>query len=252
MELLKVNNLSKIYPKFNLHDVSFSLEEGRIMGLIGKNGAGKSTTIKSMLNMVCPNSGEIEMLGYDFKNKEELCKQELGIVLGGIDYYQYKKIADITSVTSKFYKNWDNTTYQKYMEMFELDSQKRIKQLSSGMRVKYAITLALSHHARLFIFDEPTSGLDPVSRDELLTIFKSLVHDGKRSILFSTHITSDLDKCADDITYIQTGKILLSAKKNAFIQSFQHLRTKEDKNELSLEEIMVRTERRQYDGSFDL
>ena len=130
------------------------------------------------------------------------------------------------------------------MKMFDLDQNKRVNQLSAGMKVKYSITLALSHHARLFIFDEPTSGLDPVARDELLELFQSLVYDGTRSILFSTHITSDLDKCADDITYIQSGKILLSTEKKEFIRTFQNLRTAEDKTELSLEEIMLRSERR--------
>lgn len=243
MKILQISNLSKIYPAFTLQDVNFSLEEGRIMGLIGKNGAGKSTTIKTMLNMVCPNTGNIIMFGKDFFKNEEICKQDLGVVLGGVDFYEYKKLRDITSVTKKFYKNWDDIEYQKYMKLFELDPSKRINQLSAGMKVKYSIVLALSHHARLFILDEPTSGLDPVARNELLDIFQSLVQDGKRSILFSTHITSDLEKCADDITYIQSGKILLSAEKGQFIKSFQSLRTAEDKVELSLEEIMLRSER---------
>lgn len=213
MTMLKVSNLSKKYPAFTLNDVNFSLYEGRIMGLIGKNGAGKSTTIKAILNMVCPNTGNITMFGKDFYKNEEVCKQDLGVVLGGINFYEYKKLHDITDVTKKFYKNWDDKEYKKYMQLFELNPNKRINQLSAGMRVKYSIALALSHHARLFILDEPTSGLDPVARDEILDIFHSIVQGGKRSILFSTHITSDLDKCADDITYIQSGKILLSAEK---------------------------------------
>lgn len=244
MTILKVSNLSKEYPTFTLHDINFSLEEGRIMGLIGKNGAGKSTIIKSMLNMVCPNTGKIEIFGEDFFNNEEKCKQSLGIVLGGIDFYQYKKLNVITTVTKSFYNNWDDIAYQKYLKMFELDPTKRVNQLSAGMKVKYSIALALSHNARLLILDEPTSGLDPVARDELLDIFQALVQDGTRSIIFSTHIISDLDKCADDITYIQSGKVLLSDGKEQFIKSFQKLKTAEDKTELSLEEIMLRLERR--------
>ncbi|MFV0393103.1 MAG: ABC transporter ATP-binding protein [Coprobacillaceae bacterium] len=243
--LLKVYNLTKKYPKFTLQNISFSLEEGRIMGLIGKNGAGKSTTLKAMLNMVSPDNGTIQMFGDDFRIEESKCKQRIGVVLGGIDFYQYKKVSDITSVTRRFYRNWDDNAYQKYMQMFELDSSKRVNQLSAGMKVKYLIALALSHHADLLIFDEPTSGLDPVARDDLLDLFKYLVRDGKRSILFSTHITSDLDKCADDITYIKNGKILLSAEKETFMKSFQNLRDPNEQD-LSLEEIMVRTERRQY------
>lgn len=246
MSILRVEALSKKYPKFTLDHVSFSLEEGRIMGLIGKNGAGKSTTLKSMLNMVCPDSGVIEMFGYEFKRNEEICKSQLGVVLGGIDFYQYKKLRDITNVTKKFYAKWNEELYKKYMEMFELDSNKRVNQLSAGMKVKYLIVLALSHNARLFIFDEPTSGLDPIARDEILTIFKSLVKNGNRSILFSTHITSDLEKCADDITYIQAGKIVMSAEKQNFINAFQYLKAPENQEVLSLEEIMLHNERRQY------
>lgn len=245
MDYLKVEGLTKKYPKFTLQDVSFTLEQGKIMGLIGKNGAGKSTALKAILNMVCPNSGRIEVLGKDFWQNEKACKQEIGVVLGGIDFYQYKKLSDITSVTRRFYKNWDKTAYQKYMQMFELDAKKQVHQLSAGMKVKYLIAMALSHNAQLLILDEPTSGLDPVSREDLLGLFRQLVKDGPRSILFSTHITSDLDKCADKITYIKEGQILASAARDNFIQAFQDLR-EPGETDLTLEEIMIRTERRDY------
>jgi ABC-2 type transport system ATP-binding protein len=217
------------------------------MGLIGKNGAGKTTTLKSMLNMVRPDSGMIEMFGRSFMENEESCKQNVGVVLGGIDFYKHKKLAVITAVTKRFYRNWDEKAYQKYLKAFALDPQKRVKELSSGMKVKYMLALALSHNAKLLILDEPTSGLDPVSRDDLLGLFRQLVKDGERSILFSTHITSDLEKCADDITYIKDGKLLKNAPKSVFIRSFQNLREPGENGELSLEEIMIRTERRNYD-----
>lgn len=245
MRLLEVEGLTKKYPKFTLKNVSFSLEQGRIMGLIGKNGAGKSTTLKSMLNMVCPDKGTIKMLGHDFRQDEESCKQNIGVVLGSIQFYQDKKLQTITGVTKRFYQNWDDTAYQKYMSMFELDEQKQVKQLSEGMKVKYLIALALSHDAKLLIFDEPTSGLDPVAREDLLELFQQLVKDGKRSILFSTHITSDLDKCADDITYIKNGEIIASSDKASFIQTFQSLKAPGE-DSLNLEEIMVRNERGTY------
>ncbi len=244
--MLKVSNLIKTYPKFTLDNVSFSLEQGRIMGLIGKNGAGKSTALKSILNLVCPDCGEIEILGKSFPKHEVECKQEIGVVLGGIDFYSHKRLCDITSVTKCFYKSWDDSCYKKYLKEFEIDTDKRVNQLSEGMKVKYMIAVAMSHNAKLFIFDEPTSGLDPVSRDDLLEIFKLLVKDGNHSILFSTHITSDLDKCADDITYIKDGQLLESAEKSVFMKSFEHLKTSEDKQDLSLEEIMIRTERKVY------
>ena len=245
MRLLEVEGLTKKYPKFTLKNVSFSLEQGRIMGLIGKNGAGKSTTLKSMLNMVCPDKGTIKMLGHDFRQDEESCKQNIGVVLGSIQFYQDKKLQTITGVTKRFYQNWDDAAYRQYMSMFELDEQKQVKQLSEGMKVKYLIALALSHDAKLLIFDEPTSGLDPVAREDLLELFQQLVKDGKRSILFSTHITSDLDKCADDITYIKNGEIIASSDKASFIQTFQSLKAPGE-DSLNLEEIMVRNERGTY------
>lgn len=246
VNMLAVKGLTKRYPTFVLEDITFSLKKGRIMGLIGKNGAGKSTTLKSILNLVDPDEGKIEMLGRDFKDHEQSCKQEIGVVLGGIDFYHHKKLADITAVTKRFYKNWDEDAYQNYLKTFSLDPQKKVKELSAGMKVKYMIALALSHHAGLLILDEPTSGLDPVSRDDLLELFRQLVKDGERSILFSTHITSDLDKCADDITYIKDGKLLKSAEKSAFIKSFQHLKEPGETGDLTLEDIMIRTERRRY------
>jgi len=246
MIALSVEGLAKAYPSFTLDHVTFHLEQGRIMGLIGKNGAGKSTTLKSMLNLVSPDGGRIELLGMPFPAREAACKQRTGVVLGGIDFFQHKRLEAITAVTRRFYQEWDQEAYERYLREFGLDPRKRVKELSAGMRVKYLIALALSHKAELFLFDEPTSGLDPVSRDELLELFRALVADGTRSILFSTHITSDLEKCADDITYIKDGKVLASTGKETFLQSFQHLRTPEDAAPLTLEDIMVRTERRQF------
>lgn len=247
MELLQVQGLRKQYPGFLLDDISFAMPQGRIMGLIGKNGAGKSTTLKSILNLVSPDAGSILMFGKDFRKHEEACKQELGVVLGGIDFYKNKKLSDITAVTKRFYRAWDEAAYEKFLKLFELDPKKAVNQLSSGMKVKYMLALALSHGARLLFLDEPTSGLDPVSRDDLLSLFRLLVKDGTRSILYSTHITSDLEKCADDITYIKDGQLLVSAEKAVFMQSFQHLKEPGDTGELTLEEIMLRTERSSYD-----
>lgn len=246
MDILSVHGLTKHYRNFTLQDITFSLKPGRIMGLIGKNGAGKTTTLKSILNLVCPDGGSIEMFGRDFRKNEESCKQNIGVVLGGIDFYKHKRLSDITDVTKIFYENWDENAYKRYLEIFSLDPQKRVKELSAGMKVKFMVALALSHNAKLLIFDEPTSGLDPVSRDDLLGLFRQLVKNGERSILFSTHITSDLEKCADDITYIKDGRLLESAEKSKFLESFAHLKEPGEEGELPLEEIMIRTERRNY------
>jgi ABC-2 type transport system ATP-binding protein len=246
MIILKVDNLSKKYPGFLLDDISFSISEGKIMGLIGKNGAGKSTTLKGMLNLVNRDGGMVEMFGMDFFKHEEEIKQQLGVVLGGIDFYNHKKLSDITAVTKRFYNNWDDDAYENYMDVFSLNPNKKVKELSSGMKVKYMLTLALSHNAKLLILDEPTSGLDPVARDDLLTLFRQLVEKKNITVLFSTHIITDLEKCADYITYIKDGKLLKSAEKDEFIDSFQYLREPDENTRLSLEDIMIRTERREY------
>jgi ABC-2 type transport system ATP-binding protein len=247
MDLLAVRGLTKRYARFELKNVSFSLPQGRIMGLIGKNGAGKSTTLKSALNMARPDGGFVEMFEKDFKKNEAWCKQNIGVVLGGVDFYSHKRLDAITAVTKRFYENWDEAAYRKFAQAFELETQKLVKELSAGMKVKYSLALALSHNARLLILDEPTSGLDPVSRDDLLGLFKQLVQGGERSILFSTHITSDLEKCADEIAYIKDGEMIHNGAKPEFIRSFRYLRKPGETGELSLDEIMIRSERKKYD-----
>ena len=245
MSILEVKGLCKTYPAFELRDVSFAVEPGAIMGFIGRNGAGKSTTIKAMLNLVHPDGGRVTMFGRDFYADEPACKQQLGVVLGGVDFYPNKKLRSITNVTRTFYDRWDENKYRHYLQLFALDETKKVSQLSSGMRVKYMLALALSHDARLLILDEPTSGLDPVSRDELMELFRGVVQSGERSILFSTHITSDLEKCASHITMIQDGEILRSDTCAGFLA---HYRAQLGDETLSLEDILVRVERRSYDG----
>ena len=240
MNTLEVRNLRKVYPAFTLQDVSFTVPAGSVTGLVGRNGAGKSTTLKSLLGLVHPDGGEVHFCGMDTVEHEKAFKEEIGVVLGGIDFYPKKKLKTITAVTKKFYVNWDEVAYRRYMALFALDEQKRVDQLSNGMRVKYLIALALSHHAKLLILDEPTSGLDPVSRDELVQLFKALVADGQRSVLFSTHITSDLEKCADAIVYIKEGKVYQAASMQEFMS------TNTDKG-ATLEDIIVAIERRAWD-----
>lgn len=219
MEALSVKGLCKEYPSFSLKDISFSVEQGTIMGFIGRNGAGKTTTLKSILNLVHPSRGEIRFFGMELEKNELEIKKQIGFVSGGIDYYVKKKIKTITNVTRRFYDDWDEQAYRRYMAQFELDENKTPDQLSAGMKVKYALTLALSHRAKLLILDEPTSGLDPVSRDDLLDVFLSLQREGV-SILFSTHITSDLDRCADSITYIRRGEIAASMTLKRFLEQY--------------------------------
>ncbi len=217
---LCIEKLCKSYPQFKLENVSFSVEEGSIMGFIGRNGAGKTTTLKSLMNLVHPDSGEIHFFGQSLKEHEKEIKQRIGYAPGGIQYYQRKRLRDIAAATGSFYSNWDEAAYRNYLERFGLDENKRPVELSEGMKVKFNLTLALSHHAKMLVLDEPTSGLDPVSREDLLEVFLELAREGV-AILFSTHITSDLDKCAEEITYIRKGRILASAKTDDFINSYR-------------------------------
>ncbi len=240
MNILEIKNLRKTYPSFTLNNVSFNVPQGSIMGFIGRNGAGKSTTIKSVLSLVHADSGTVLFDGRDVLDNEKYFKENIGVALGGVDFYPKKRLSEIAKVTAKFYSEWDNEKYRHYCSVFLLDENKRIDQLSSGMRVKYLIALALSHNAKLLILDEPTSGLDPVSRDELVELFRAIVKDGSRSILFSTHITSDLEKCADHITFIKDGSIIHSGTMESFITAFK------DKGN-TLEDIIVAVERRPLD-----
>ena len=204
--ILRVQGLSKQYPAFRLQDVSFSLQAGMITGFIGRNGAGKTTTINSILSFVRPDAGEIAFFGLPFPENDRAVKQRIGFVSAGMTYYTRKKLAAITRVTKSFYPGWDGAQYEKYMKRFGLADDKMPAELSNGMKIKYALTLALSHGAELLILDEPTSGLDPVSREELVEIFLKLKDEGK-TIFFSTHITSDLEKCADRILFLQEGRL---------------------------------------------
>lgn len=243
--ILSVRHLRKEYEKFILDDISFEIEDGMIMGLIGRNGAGKTTTIKSILNLIHISDGEIVYFGKDFRKNEAEIKEQIGYAGGAVDYYKKKKIRDIVSVTKTFYQGWDDALYRKYTEIFELDEDKTPAQLSEGMRVKLNLAIALSHGAKLLILDEPTSGLDPVSRDELLEIFQYLAGEGV-AILFSTHITSDLDKCADAITYIRKGKMEFSGRMDTYIQQCQAQGIG-----TNLEEIMLHFEKEALHEKFD-
>ncbi len=204
--VLSVRGLTKRYDKFALKDVSFDVRRGEIMGFIGRNGAGKTTTLKSLMNYLHPDAGEIDFFGKPMTGNEMEIKRRTGFVAGGVDYYMRRKLRAITDVTRGFYPNWDEAAYKRCIAAFSLDEDKTPAELSAGMKVKYNLALAMSHRAELLLLDEPTSGLDPVSRDDLLDVFLGLKREGV-SILFSTHITSDLDKCADRITYIRAGEI---------------------------------------------
>ena len=203
MNLIEVKDLCKNYDAFKLKNVSFTLEEGFIMGFIGRNGAGKSTTLKTMLNLLKSDGGQVSLCGLSMPKDEIEIKNQVGYVFGGVDFYPESKISSITNVTKGFYQQWDEERYKELCQRFEIDQNKKFKELSAGMKVKYSLAVAMSHNPKLLILDEPTSGLDPAARDDLVLLFQEFIEDGQHSILFSTHITSDLEKCADYITYIK-------------------------------------------------
>lgn len=219
MPLCLIKNLSKSYPSFVLSDISFELNAGRITGFIGRNGAGKTTMIKSILGLVHPDCGEICYFDMPFSGHEREIKQRIGFSTGAVNYYPKKKIKNIVAVTKTFYPNWDEGAYREYLELFSLDENKTPCELSEGMKVKFNLLLALSHRAEILILDEPTSGLDPFSRDELLELFIELKNRGV-AVLFSTHITSDIEKCADNIMYIRNGKLITDCAKDKFYKNY--------------------------------
>ncbi len=234
MVIAQVRNLMKRYPSFELKDVSFSLESGRITGFIGRNGAGKTTTIKSMLGMVHPDGGELQYFGKPFNGNEAEIKKRIGYSTGTVSWYPRKKIRDIVSVVKGFYDTWDDAAYRRYLDMFSIDEGKMPLELSEGMKVKANLVLALSHASEVLILDEPTSGLDPFSRNELLILFQTLKRSGV-TVFFSTHIISDIEKCADDIVYISKGQIVAAMPKEDFILHYSQ-------SGESLEDTMLRME----------
>lgn len=211
--ILEIKNLSKNYTGFNLENISFNIDKGYIMGFIGPNGAGKTTTIKLIMNLIKRNSGEIKVFGLDNIRDEKEIKGRIGFVYDESNYYDNLSVKDNAKLISDFYEKWNLTEFDRYLNMFGLDKKQKIKELSKGMKTKFALATALSHGAELLLMDEPTSGLDPVSRQEIINILQEYIEDGTRSVLFSTHIISDIEKMADYVTFINKGRIVFSEEK---------------------------------------
>lgn len=218
MTALKLNNLSKEYPAFSLKNVSFDVEEGRICGLVGANGAGKSTTIKGIVGLI-PTRGSAEIFGLPASGSK--AKQLLGYAGGGFRFYPHKTVEALGRATALFYDQWDGKRFSDYCARFSLDKNKKIAELSEGMKVKLSLALALSHGARLLILDEPTSGLDPLSREEFSDTVLSLVREEGVSVLFSTHITSDLTRIADDVVFLSHGEVLAQGALSSLMQTYR-------------------------------
>jgi len=217
---LEVKNLCKTYGDFKLNDVSFALPEGYIMGFVGQNGAGKTTTIRLIMNMANRESGEINVFGLDNLKDELAVKQELAAVFDEIFFVDTWRVNEVEKALRGFYDNWDTNQYHDFLKKFELTENKRVKELSRGMKMKLMLAVAMCHGAKLLILDEPTSGLDPVARDELLDILRAYIADGEKSVFFSTHITSDLEKIADYITVIEHGRIFYTGTEHGLLEHF--------------------------------
>lgn len=224
--ILEVNGLSKNYRDFSLKNTSFNLKRGYIMGFIGPNGAGKSTTINLIMNLIKRDSGNIKIFGLDNIKNEKEVKQKIGFVYDENYFYEDLNLMEMKDIIAPFYKHWDEETFKHYFSNFDLTKKKKIKELSKGMKMKYSLALALSHGAELIIMDEPTSGLDPVFRSEMLEILCSVIQDENKSIFFSTHITSDLEKIADYITFINKGEIVFSKQKDDILESYSIVKGK--------------------------
>lgn len=236
---LQVIDLTKTYPGFKLDHVSFTLPQGAVMGLIGENGAGKSTTIKAILDLIRKDDGTVTFWGRKLSESKQL-KEDIGVVFGQGNFYETLTPTQIGSISAAAYTQWDQATYEGYLTRFQLPKDKVLKTFSNGMRTKLGIAVALSHHPKLLILDEATSGLDPVVREDILDVFWEFVQEEHHSILMSSHITSDLEKIADCITFLHQGKLLFCKPKDELRYRYGVLRCGEAQfKRLDSSEILV-------------
>lgn len=219
--ILEVTGLNKSYGNFSLSDVTFSLPENCITGFIGVNGAGKTTTIRSILRLTANTSGSIKAFGLDMETHEGELKNRIGVVLDEGGFYDELTLSEMKDVIAPAYSSWCEQDYKSYIDRFTLNPKQKIKTLSKGMRMKYALALALSHKAELLIMDEPTSGLDPLIRSQLLDMLTDFMKEGGKGVFFSTHITSDLEKVADMLILIDRGKIVFQEEKDMLLESYR-------------------------------
>jgi ABC-2 type transport system ATP-binding protein len=218
--ILEIKNLSKNYDGFKLRDVNIVLPKGCIMGFVGENGAGKSTTIKLILNLIHRDNGEVNILGLDNIKFDKQIKEDVGVVFDESNFPDVMRAPDISMVMKNIYKNWDNAVFKSYLEKFSLPLNKTVKEYSRGMKMKLSIAVALSHNPKLLILDEATSGLDPIVREEILDVFLEFIQNEEHAVFISSHITSDLEKIADYITFIHKGKIMFSEPKDNLLHDY--------------------------------
>lgn len=228
MNALEIRDLCKSYPGFSLQNLTLTLPQGCIMGLIGKNGAGKSTTIRLILEMAQIDSGSIRILGKDNTENISLAKEDIGVVLDEVGFPECLTAQQVGNIMKNTYRNWDMDVYKKYMKELALPENKEFKEFSRGMKMKLGIAVALSHNPKILILDEATSGLDPVIRDEVLDIFSEFTRDENHAVLMSSHIVSDLEKICDYIAFLHKGRLLLCEEKDRIMEEYGILRCSAD------------------------
>ena len=217
---LELHNVSKTFSEFSLNDISFELPKGYIMGLVGSNGAGKTTTLNLIMNMMEKDAGSIKVFGKDHLEYEKQIKQDIGIVYDSSFFVDTWTVRDLEKALSMFYDEWNHDTFIRLKEQFELPDKTRIGKMSRGMQMKLMLAYACSHNAKLLLLDEPTSGLDPTTRSEILDILQDYIQDGEKSVLFSTHITTDLEKVADYITYLEHGRLVYTGSMEELLAKY--------------------------------
>lgn len=236
---IEIANLRKCYDGFTLDDISFNVPKGSIMGFIGQNGAGKSTTIRAILNITKTDGGSIKLLGMDHIRDEAQIKEQIAAVFDESPFHDSFKAKQLNILFRGLYQSWDEQKFYGYLERFQLPRNKKLGEFSKGMKMKMQIATALSHGAKLLVMDEPTTGLDPVVRNEILDIFREFLNDEDNSILLSSHITSDLDKIADCVTFIDRGRLLLTGNKDQILESHGLMKcSKEEYREIDPEDIV--------------
>ena len=244
---LEIHELTKKYEDFTLDHISFQVPSGSIVGLIGENGAGKTSTINAVLGLIKKDSGEIEILGENADNLSSPVKEEIGVVFDGSNFSEELTPVKLNKVLREVYSSWDQALFSKLLEQMEVPLFKKIKTFSKGMKMKLSIAVALAHHPKLLILDEATSGLDPVMRDDILDIFLDFVQDEEHSILVSSHITSDLEKVADYIVFIHKGKIIFSKSKDELLENYGIIKCGREQFEALDEEDQITYRRLDYE-----
>jgi len=241
--IVEFKAVTKRFKGFAIENINLQIKEGCVTGFIGANGAGKSTTMKLMMNLLRPDSGQISLFGLDYANHEKEIKERLGFVYDSNVFYENLNLADIKKIVAPSYKNWSDEQFYDYIKKFELPLNKAIKTFSKGMQMKASLAMALSHDAEFIMMDEPTAGLDPVFRRELLDILQDIMENGRRTLFFSTHITSDLERIADDITFIQKGQILFNDSMKDVQERYALVKGSTDLLNRDIEKSFIKVER---------